>query len=102
VVLAAHEVATNSVLHGGGSGRVRVWTETGRIVCEFVDAGHMRRPLVGREFPRRDQPHGRGLWMVNQLCDLFQIRSAPGETVVRLHKTIVSADRAVTNGAAAG
>ena len=90
-VLAAHEIATNSVLHGGGSGRARFWTESREIICEFVDAGHLRRPLVGRELPREDQPHGRGLWMVNQLCDLVQIRSTPGQTVVRLHKTIAAA-----------
>ena len=102
LVLAAHEVATNSVLHGGGSGGVRFWTEHRKIICEFVDAGHMQRPLVGREFPRKDQPHGRGLWMVNQLCDLVQIRSMPGRTIVRLHKTIVPADPAVTSGVAAG
>jgi hypothetical protein len=35
--------------------------------------------------------------MVNQLCDLVQIRSIPGQTVVRLHKAIVAADRPATN-----
>jgi anti-sigma regulatory factor (Ser/Thr protein kinase) len=102
LVLAAHEIATNSVLHGGGSGLARFWTEYRTIICEFADAGHMQRALVGREFPRKDQPHGRGLWMVNQLCDLVQIRSNPGRTVVRLHKTIVASDRAVTHAIAAG
>jgi anti-sigma regulatory factor (Ser/Thr protein kinase) len=102
LVLAAHEIATNSVLHGGGSGLARFWTEYRTIICEFADAGHMQRALVGREFPRKDQPHGRGLWMVNQLCDLAQIRSNSGRTVVRLHKTIVASDRAVTHAIAAG
>ncbi|HUP18100.1 MAG TPA: hypothetical protein VM848_18875 [Acidimicrobiia bacterium] len=60
----------------------------------------MRQPLVGREYPCKDQPHGRALWMVNQLCDLAQIRSTPGQTVVRLHKTIAAAGNPVTNGAA--
>ena len=102
LVLAAHEIATNSVLHGGGSGLARFWTESKKIICEFVDAGHMRKPLVGRELPSKDQAHGRGLWMVNQLCDLVQIRSTPGLTVVRLHKSIAIADQVVTNGVAAG
>jgi len=91
LVLASHEIATNSVLHGGGVGRVRLWTEHRNIICEFTDGGHVQQPLVGREFPRKDQTHGRGLWMVNQLCDLVQIRSIPGQTVVRLHKAIVPA-----------
>jgi anti-sigma regulatory factor (Ser/Thr protein kinase) len=100
LVLAAHEIATNSVMHGGGGGRVRCWTEQRNIICEFTDGGHMRQPLVGRQFPLRDQPHGRGLWMVNQLCDLVQIRSIPGQTVVRLHKAIVAAGSPVTSRAA--
>jgi hypothetical protein len=28
---------------------------------------------------------GRGLWMVNQLCDLVQLRTLPAGAVVRLH-----------------
>jgi hypothetical protein len=27
----------------------------------------------------------RGLWMVNQMCDLVQLRSSPGGTLVRIH-----------------
>ena len=35
--------------------------------------------------PPIEQYGGRGLWIVNQLCDLVQIRSAPSGTVVRVH-----------------
>jgi hypothetical protein len=38
--------------------------------------------------------------MVNQLCDLVQIRSIPGQTVVRLHKTIAAAGNPESNRAA--
>jgi hypothetical protein len=38
--------------------------------------------------------------MVNQLCDLVQIRSIPGQTVVRLHKAIFAAGSPVTSRAA--
>jgi anti-sigma regulatory factor (Ser/Thr protein kinase) len=95
-------VATNSVLHGGGSGRARLWADEQEIVCEFIDAGHFRRPLVGRELPSKDQASGRGLWMVNQLCDLVQIRSTPGQTVVRLHKWIGANDRFIASDVAVG
>ena len=88
LVLAAAEVATNSVLHGGGSGRARLWIDDRDLVCEFTDRGHITEPLVGRVLPRSALAHGRGLWMVNQLCDLVQIRSTRGQTVVRLHKFI--------------
>jgi anti-sigma regulatory factor (Ser/Thr protein kinase) len=102
LVLAADEVATNSVLHGGGFGRARLWTDGRELICEFIDAGHLRRPLVGRELPRKGQASGRGLWMVNQLCDLVQIRSAPGQTVVRLHKTIGAGGRFTASNVAVG
>src|SRR4029077_10304107 len=32
-VLAANEVATNSVVHGGGKGSFRVWREAGGVSC---------------------------------------------------------------------
>lgn len=85
LVLAVSEVATNSIVHGGGAGTFRVWSEEGRVVCEFRDQGQLDDPLVGREEPVPDGLGRRGLWMVNQLCDLVQIRVFPSGTVVRLH-----------------
>ena len=35
--------------------------------------------------PLAGNADGRGLWMANQLCDLVQVRSFPGEVVVRLY-----------------
>jgi anti-sigma regulatory factor (Ser/Thr protein kinase) len=87
LVLAVHEIATNSVKHGGGHGRLRIWDEEGAIVCDIYDDGHIRHPLAGRELPGRDQDRGRGLWLVNQVCDLVQIRSSPDGTMVRLRQT---------------
>jgi anti-sigma regulatory factor (Ser/Thr protein kinase) len=84
LVLAVCEVATNSVQHGGGEGRLHIWDEDGELVCAVRDAGHIGNPLVGLERPRPDQDHGRGLWIANQLCDLVQIRSGEAGTDVRL------------------
>ncbi|GGV15917.1 anti-sigma regulatory factor [Streptomyces filipinensis] len=84
--LAATEVATNSIRHGGGHGVLRTWSEERRLVCEFRDAGYIEDPLVGRRRPDARQVGGRGLWLVHQLCDLVEIRSVPDEgTRVRLH-----------------
>ena len=96
----AHEIATNSVLHGDGASRVRLWAEHRNIICEFTDGGHMRQPQLGASSPERTKLMVGGLWMVNQLCDLVQISSIPGQTVVRLHKAIVAARNPGTNGAA--
>ncbi len=85
LVLAVTELASNSVRHGGGGGRLRMWREEGALLVEVQDRGRIEEPLVGRVRPGPDQPTGRGLWLVNQLCDLVQIRSAPTGSVVRVH-----------------
>lgn len=85
LLVAATEVAANSIRHGGGSGTLRTWGDSDLLVCEFHDAGHISDPLAGRSRPTPGQNGGRGLWLVHQLCDLVQIRSAPGRgTTVRL------------------
>ncbi|NYI04164.1 sensor histidine kinase [Allostreptomyces psammosilenae] len=86
-VLAVNEAAANSLEHGGGKGLLRMWSEDGALVCEVRDGGHIDRPLVGREPPvPASADGGRGVWLMNQVCDLVQIRSAAGTgTVVRLH-----------------
>ncbi len=85
LLLAVSEVATNSVLYGGGGGTLAAWAEPGRFVCEVRDAGRLEDPLVGRARPSRGQRSGRGMWLVNEVCDLVQVRALAAGTVVRLH-----------------
>ncbi len=85
IALALNEVASNSVVHGGGGGVVRMWNETDRLICEIRDHGSFNLPLVDRQRPGSDASASRGLWTANQLCDLVQIRSDDGGTIVRLH-----------------
>jgi anti-sigma regulatory factor (Ser/Thr protein kinase) len=85
LVLAVNELASNSVCYGGGAGTVRAWREDSKIVCEVGDDGHIDEPLAGRMQPTPVQSTGRGLWLVNQLCDLVQIRSSREGTSVRVH-----------------
>lgn len=85
LVTAAAELAANSVMHGGGSGTLRIWREGGSVLVEVEDRGRIEDPLVGRRRPDITQEGGRGLWLANQLCDLVQIRSDESRTVVRLH-----------------
>jgi len=84
LVVAASELAANSVAHGGGVGTLRIWTEPGKLLIEVQDGGRIEEPLVGRMRPTMTQEGGRGLWMANQLCDLVQIRSGEDGTTVRL------------------
>jgi anti-sigma regulatory factor (Ser/Thr protein kinase) len=86
-VAAVHEVAANSIEHGGGRGVLRGWRHGDSVVCEVRDHGYIDQPLAGRESPTLDAEGGRGLWLANQFCDLVQIRSSETGSVVRLRKS---------------
>jgi anti-sigma regulatory factor (Ser/Thr protein kinase) len=86
LVLAVNELAANSIRHGGGAGTLRFWREADTLLCEVQDEGQIDAPLVGRSRPSPEARNGRGMWLVNQLCDLVQIRSASSGSVVRVHK----------------
>jgi anti-sigma regulatory factor (Ser/Thr protein kinase) len=85
-VFSVNEVATNSLRHGGGGGMLRIWNEGVALVSEVTDTGRFRPDfLVGRRRPVADIYAGRGLWLVNQLCDLVQLRTFETAVVIRLH-----------------
>jgi len=83
--LAVNEAMNNSVFHGGGSGEIAFWSEGDTFLCEVRDHGHIDDPLAGTVPPTREQVGGRGLWIMNHLCDLVQIRPTSDGQVVRLH-----------------
>jgi anti-sigma regulatory factor (Ser/Thr protein kinase) len=88
-VLAANEVATNSVVHGGGGGVLRIWRESATVVCEVRDGGRgIADPLAGRRLPGPADLGGRGLWLANQVGDLVQLRVLDGHGVVRVHMRV--------------
>jgi anti-sigma regulatory factor (Ser/Thr protein kinase) len=88
LVLAVNEVATNAIKHADGPGHVRVWSTPDELICQLEDRGHIADPLAGRHAPTPSVDGGLGLWMVNQLCDLVEVRTAPGGTKVRLHMAL--------------
>jgi anti-sigma regulatory factor (Ser/Thr protein kinase) len=90
LVLAVNELATNSLCHGGGEGTLRMWREADTLVCEVHDRGHITEPLIGRKPLTASESSGRGLWVVNHLCDLVQIRSTPMGNVVRVHMRLTT------------
>lgn len=84
-VQTVNEAATNSLQYGGGHGTLRVWRDADALVCEVADSGHIGQPLAGRQRPAATAEGGRGLWLVNHLCDLVELRSYPSGVVARLH-----------------
>jgi anti-sigma regulatory factor (Ser/Thr protein kinase) len=87
LLLAVSEVATNTMVHAGGLGVLRLWQDPNsqEVVCDVCDHGHVGDLLTGRLGPYPLAPQSWGLWMVNQVCDLVQLRSGPWGTNVRLH-----------------
>ncbi len=82
---AVNELLTNTVVHTRRPGDVYCWQDEDTFVCEVCDSGRIDDPLVGRRLPRADQSTGRGLLLVNHLCDLVQLSSSEAGTTVRLH-----------------
>jgi anti-sigma regulatory factor (Ser/Thr protein kinase) len=85
VVQAVHELAANSVAHGGGSGTLRTWLLPDRLVCEVRDFGLLTDPLAGRLRPAPTSEHGRGLVIVHYLADLVQTFTCSTGTTIRAH-----------------
>jgi anti-sigma regulatory factor (Ser/Thr protein kinase) len=88
LVLAVGELAGNSIRHGGGRGILRIWRDSGSLVCEVRDRGRIRDPLAGRHVPDAEWLSGRGLWIANAVCDLVQVRSTGQGTAVRVHMAV--------------
>lgn len=88
VVLAMHELVTNTIRHTGGGGTLRVWTEPGELVCQVEDRGHILDGLAGR---RRRAAAGEGRWIVNHVSDLVEVRTGVAGTTVRVHTRAAAA-----------
>jgi anti-sigma regulatory factor (Ser/Thr protein kinase) len=84
LVVAASELAANSILHGGGHGLATVWKDDDSVFVEVADAGTILDPTVGQHRPDPKIEHGRGLYIANQLCDEVAIDSSSTGTRVRL------------------
>jgi anti-sigma regulatory factor (Ser/Thr protein kinase) len=85
LVVAVDELAANSILHGGGAGRAAFWATGAGVVCQVSDTGHIADPLAGRiPVPPETLDGGRGLVLVNALCDLVRVHTTPAGTTVRV------------------
>jgi anti-sigma regulatory factor (Ser/Thr protein kinase) len=85
LVLAVSELAANTLRYGGGRGVLTIWPAGPELICQVEDAGHISDLLVGRHHSAPDVPGGHGMWVVQQICDLVELRSSPKGTTIRLH-----------------
>lgn len=82
VMIAVHELATNSVRHGAGTGRLRMHAIEGHLFCRVSDGGSARTAGDERGCDPGEQSwpveSGHGLWLVQQVADLVSVVSGPG------------------------
>jgi anti-sigma regulatory factor (Ser/Thr protein kinase) len=85
LVIAVGEITANTLRHTAAGGTFWVWHTGGEVICQVKDEGCIADPLAGR-WRRSPEEPGHGLWVVNQVCDLVEIRSSEAAgTVIRLH-----------------
>jgi anti-sigma regulatory factor (Ser/Thr protein kinase) len=85
LMIAAGEITANTLRHTSGGGTFWIWHTGEELICQVQDQGWITDPLAGR---RRHSPEdsSHGLWVVNQMCDLVEIRTSQAAgTIIRLH-----------------
>jgi anti-sigma regulatory factor (Ser/Thr protein kinase) len=87
LVLAATELATNSIEHALSTATVLLGGTGNDVVCQVRDTGHIADPLAGRRPATINQHRGRGLLIVNQLADLVRVHTTATGTTVEIHFT---------------
>ncbi|MEU4423030.1 sensor histidine kinase [Actinoplanes sp. NPDC024001] len=85
LVLAVNELAINTLQHTGGGGTVTVWDSPDYVYAQVDDRGDLADPMAGRIPPGPDREDGRGLILVNDLCDLVRVHARRDGTTIRLH-----------------
>lgn len=91
VILALGEAFANAVAHGSGSRYeqvgISVWAERCQIAIELRYPGESFDPLPPAA-PTLEQLTGRGRFLMAALMDTVTYDFPPGETIVRLEKSV--------------
>ena len=84
LAVAANEVATNSIMHGAGRGRLAVWRNPDQLIWEVRDSGQLNSAqFLGMVAPGPGDHRGRGLWLARQIVDDLYIWHDQAGTGVR-------------------
>lgn len=87
LILAANELLTNVMRHGGGFGRMWLWHQDGWYYCCVADGGP-GLPVSPKEMyenqPEVTAPTGRGLWLIWQFVQRVRIQTGLGGTTVTI------------------
>jgi len=85
LVFAINEATSNAVRHGDATCMTRIWHDGEEVVTEVSTPSAIDDVMVGRRRPAEDALEGRGLWLINQICDLVELRSGTAGMTLRMH-----------------
>lgn len=88
-VLAVHEVAVNSIVHGGGHGVLRI-DETADSIVFTVEDEDGTGSVPQLRAVDGEATSGRGLLIAQRLADRLTIETQPARTRVRVHLSLAS------------
>lgn len=92
-VLAVAEILANAIVHGGGSGSLRLWRSDVALHCRVSDTGPgipTERLAAPAGLPPLSAAGGRGLWLARQFCQV-DITASPAGTTVDLATPVPAA-----------
>ncbi len=85
LTMAVNELAGNTIDHTDGPGELALWVADGYVVAQVRDGGYIADPMAGRIPVPPDAPgRGRGLLLVQHVCDLVRIHTTPAGTTIRI------------------
>jgi anti-sigma regulatory factor (Ser/Thr protein kinase) len=82
--LAVNEVVTNAITHAGTPAALRFWCEAEGMLVEVSGDSVLTNRLAGRIPAAPTDDRGRGLLLVNYLCDLVHVYTTDRSTTIRL------------------
>lgn len=84
LVLVAQELASNTVRHGAGHGRVLLWRDDHDLWLQVADPGLGRTDLhlLGHDAPSPTAPGGRGIWLVRQFTHHLDVQASDNGTQI--------------------
>ncbi|MET7425908.1 ATP-binding protein [Dactylosporangium sp. NPDC005555] len=79
LLLVASELATNAIIHGGGTGQLRLWHHDTVLYCQVTDQGPgILDPAGGSTMPDPTRSEGgRGLWICRNLTAELSVDVGP-------------------------
>jgi anti-sigma regulatory factor (Ser/Thr protein kinase) len=77
MALAVSEVATNALVHAASSAHLEIITTDDWFLVEVSDHGPGLPFSLRRDRPAPNEERGRGLWLVEQLCDRVEVAAKP-------------------------